>query len=164
MSTPENLSYPPLRVVRNPELLAIEDLNVRFIEAYCDELLVDGNGNPRDEATYEATPFRHSVNKWSHVRFRREGNGYNLTCFGDNTLDDVVYEVSMHPYNHAEGMPIAPYGAAWFIEYGSRESDKWDYSFEPSTFRECLEEIWGLLPQSVQEKLGIKQASHRDYT
>lgn len=157
MNSPErSAGRPHLRVVRDPEVVAIEDKSVRTIEAYCDELLIDEAGNIRDEAIYNATPFRHSVNKWSHVRFRREKNGYDLTCFGDNRLADVVYKVSMQPYHDVQGAPPAPSGADWLIEFGTpSDRPEWGYSFDPAEFVYCLEEIWGKLPVSVRENLGL---------
>jgi hypothetical protein len=161
MPNHENPGRPDLRLVRDPELQAIEDLNVRIIEAYCDELLMDENGYSRKEARYSATRFRHSANDWSSARFWRDEGGYALTFFSDKPLEKAVYEIIMQPYYPAIHPERAPAGAEWYIRSGKPGlGEPYGYSFDPADFRYRLEELWGQLPVVVQEQLGINQGPH----
>lgn len=167
MTGPENHQRPRLEIVRNREDLSEDE---KVIEAYCDELLIDKDGLPRDFAFRGWTPFAHSTRDWSRVIFRRSGEGYTISCYGEDTkLDPLiemphgepVFEVEMQPYQEVYPGYKAPAGVKWCIQAGRPGlGGPTEIRYEPAYFRGWLEEIWGPLPRLVQKRLGITGSSN----
>jgi hypothetical protein len=164
MSSPENRSRPHLEVVRSYESLPEDE---RIIEAYCEELLEDKDGKPRNFAFHGWTPYKHTSREWSRAVFRRSGDGYTISCYGeDRRLDplveiphgDPMYQIEMQPYHVVFPGMKPPNGAKWYIQAGRPEFGAPHVtSNEPAYFRTWLEEIWGPLPRTVQKRLGVIQ-------
>ncbi len=166
MNGPENHERPRLEVVRNYEDLSEDE---RVIEAYCDELLTDRYGLPREFAFRGWTPFAHSTRDWSRVIFRRSKDGYTISCYGEDTkLDPLVqmphgepvFEIEMQPYHAVYPEYQAPAGVKWCIQTGRPDlGGPAEITYEPSLFRGWLEEIWGPLPRQVLKRMGITSSS-----